>query len=87
MLPGQGNLNLAGFVKVIAKSGYKGNWSLAKIDNKKAEKSFIDNAHDAYRSLVNLLDEVERSDPLIRFETPNIPGRVYTSGVRVPRPA
>lgn len=81
MLPGQGNLNLAGFVKVIAKSGYKGNWSLAKIDNKKAEKSFIDNAHDAYRSLVNLLDEVERSDPLIRFETPNIPGRVYTSGV------
>ena len=43
MLPGQGNLNLAGFVKVIAASGYKGCWSLAKIDSK--QKSFIDNAY------------------------------------------
>ena len=81
MLPGQGNLNLAGFVKVIAASGYKGNWSLAKIDSKKAKKSFIDNAYDAYRALVNLLDEVERTDPQIKFETPNMPARVYTSGV------
>ena len=38
MLPGQGNLNLAGFVKVIAASGYKGSWSLAKIDSKKQKK-------------------------------------------------
>ena len=80
VLPGQGGLNLAGFVKVIAKNGYKGDWSLARVGelaSSSISKGFV---KDGYRSLVNLLDEVSRTDPALVFDIPELPERVYASG-------
>lgn len=37
-------------------------------------------ARDSYRALVNLLDEVTRSDPDLTFDTPALPPRVQSSG-------
>ncbi len=37
-------------------------------------------ASDGYRSLVNLLDEVSRTDPVFNFDIPKLPDRIYASG-------
>lgn len=80
VLPGQGGLNLAGFTRIIAKSGYKGAWSVARVGDMATQGASEKIASDGYRSLVNLLDEVARSDPSISFDIPDLPERVYASG-------
>jgi 4-hydroxyphenylpyruvate dioxygenase len=80
LLPGQGVLNLAGFVKVIARSGYTGSWSVARVNEQSPRPGGRTLARDGYRALVNLLDEVSKSDPDLSFDVPGLPPRVYTSG-------
>jgi 4-hydroxyphenylpyruvate dioxygenase len=80
LLPGQGVLNLAGFVKVLARSGYTGAWSVARVNEQSPRPGGRTLARDGYRALVNLLDEVSKSDPDLSFEIPDLPPRVYTSG-------
>ena len=80
VLPGQGALNLAGFVRIVAKSGYAGSWSLGGLNDLRPQGDANAVATDGYRSLVNLLDEVARFEPDLDFETPELPERVYASG-------
>ncbi len=80
LLPGQGNLNLAGFVKVIAHNGYKGAWSIAMFNENSPRPGNSTLARDGYRALVNLLDDVSRNNPDLNFEIPDLPPRVHTSG-------
>ncbi|MBO9468415.1 sugar phosphate isomerase/epimerase and 4-hydroxyphenylpyruvate domain-containing protein [Tropicibacter sp. R15_0] len=80
MLPGLGSLNLAGFVKVLSRAGYKGAWSVARVNEHSPSPGGRTLAQDGYRALVNLLDEVSRSDPDLHFDIPDLPPRVYTSG-------
>ncbi|GAA6208452.1 sugar phosphate isomerase/epimerase and 4-hydroxyphenylpyruvate domain-containing protein [Cognatishimia sp. WU-CL00825] len=80
LLPGQGVLNLAGFVKVLARSGYAGSWSVARVNEQSPRPGGRTLARDGYRALVNLLDEVSKSDPDLSFDIPDMPPRVYTSG-------
>ena len=80
LLPGQGSLNLAGFVKVLARSGYQGTWSVARVNEHSPRPGGRALAQDGYRALVNLLDEVSRSDPDLRFDIPDLPPCVSTSG-------
>ena len=78
-LPGQGSLNLGSFVRVLAKSGYKGPWSLSRVhDNALVGSETF--AVDAYRSLVNLLDEVSRTEPALSGPIPDLPPRVHPIG-------
>ncbi|WP_432449240.1 bifunctional sugar phosphate isomerase/epimerase/4-hydroxyphenylpyruvate dioxygenase family protein [Aliiroseovarius marinus] len=80
MLPGLGSLNLAGFVKVLSRAGYTGAWSVARVNEHSPRPGGRTLAQDGYRALVNLLDEVSRSDPDLRFDIPDLPPRVYSSG-------
>ncbi len=80
LLPGLGSLNLAGFVRVLARAGYNGPWSIARINEAAPQPGGRTLARDSYRSLVNLLDEVSRTEPGIEFGTPKLPERVYASG-------
>ena len=80
LLPGLGALNLSGFVKVLARAGYKGAWSVARVNETAPQPGGSTLARDSYRALVNLLDEVARSEPEMRFGTPDMPSRVYASG-------
>jgi len=80
MLPGQGGLKLAGFVRVLAKSGYEGPWSIARVSTTTlaGTESF---ARDAYRSLVNLLDDVSRTEPTLDAPIGDLPKRVHATGI------
>ncbi len=80
LLPGQGDLNLASFVRVVAKSGYQGSWSVARVQENDAADVRENIARDGYRAIANLLDEVARTEPEIAFPIPKLPERVYASG-------
>ncbi|WP_244303464.1 bifunctional sugar phosphate isomerase/epimerase/4-hydroxyphenylpyruvate dioxygenase family protein [Roseibium sediminis] len=80
MLPGQGGLKLGGFVRVLAKAGYQGPWSIARVSTTSlaGSESFT---RDAYRSLVNLLDDVARTEPALEAPIPDLPPRVHATGI------
>ncbi len=80
LLPGLGSLNLAGFVRVLSRAGYKGPWSVARVNEAAPQPGGRTLARDSYRSLVNLLDEVSRTEPGTDFGIPDLPERVYASG-------
>ncbi len=79
MLPGQGGLNLEGFVRVLAKAGYQGPWSLARVHDS-AQVGGDTFARDGYRALVSLLDEVARTEPALPSPIADLPARVYPTG-------
>ncbi len=79
-LPGQGVLNLEGFVKVLTRRGYGGAWSIALVDENSPRRGSRTLVRDGFRSLVNLLDNVSRTDCDLKFDIPDLPPRVYTSG-------
>ncbi len=78
LLPGQGGLNLAGFVRIMAKNGYQGSWSVARTSDTASHSDSV--AADGYRALVNLLDDVARNEPGFKFGSRKLPERVHTSG-------
>lgn len=80
LLPGQGGLNLASFVRVLARAGYQGPWSLARVSNT-AQGSRDSFAKDGYRALVSLLDEVARTEPNLIAPKADLPPRVYPTGI------
>jgi len=79
LLPGQGGLNLGSFVRVVSKSGYEGPWSIARVGDT-ARSSAEMFARDGYRAMVNLLDEVARTEPTLSAPISNLPERVYPTG-------
>ncbi|MDP5220215.1 TIM barrel protein [Ruegeria sp. 2205SS24-7] len=80
LLPGQGGLNLQSFVRIVARAGYKGPWSLARIGSS-AGDSRDTYARDGYRALVSLLDEVAQREPALPRPLCDLPPRVYPTGV------
>ena len=80
LLPGQGGLNLAGFVRVIARSGYVGPWSLARVSDS-TQSSRDSYARDGFRALVSLLDEVALTEPALPAPLADLPPRVTPKGV------
>lgn len=79
LLPGQGGLNLAGFVRIIARLNYDGPWSLARVSGN-TQSSRDSYARDGFRALVSLLDEVARTEPALEAPLPALPPRVYPTG-------
>lgn len=80
LLPGQGGLNLAGFVQVISRSGYDGPWSLARAGGT-AQGSHATYARDGFRALVSLLDRVSLTEPALDRPIRDLPPRVTPNGV------
>lgn len=80
LLPGQGGLNLASFVRVLARAGYQGPWSLARVSDT-AQGSRVSFARDGYRALVSLLDEVAQTEPSMPAPMADLPPRVYPTGI------
>ena len=79
LLPGQGSLPLASFVRVIARSGYNGPWSLARVSDttQDSQNTF---AQDGFRALVSLLDDVAQTEPALPAPIAGLPQRVYPTG-------
>lgn len=79
LLPGQGALNLNGFVKMLARLGYSGDWTIAFTNNSNPMDS-SGNVMDAYRSLIALLDEVAKTEPALKPPVHKLPPPIYPSG-------
>ena len=79
LLPGQGDLNLESFVRVLARAGYQGPWSLARVsDAMQAGRPAY--ARDGFRALVSLLDAVASTEPALKKPLKDLPTRGYPSG-------
>jgi 4-hydroxyphenylpyruvate dioxygenase len=75
LVPGLGTLNLQGFLRVIVRSGYTGPLCVSGVANGSND------AHNAYRALLNLLDEVSKTEPHANFGTPRLAPRVPATGI------
>ena len=79
LLPGQGGLNLASFVRVLARAGYEGPWSLARVSATAADRRDT-YARDGYRALASLLDDVAQTEPRVPQPLAELPARVHATG-------
>ena len=80
-MPGEGDLDVAAFMRAVGATGYEGPLSLEIFNDqfRAAHPGTI--ARDGYRSLVALMDDVRRLEPPSAIALPNIPARVPVEGV------
>lgn len=80
-MPGEGDLPVVDFMRAVAATGYAGPLSLEIFNDQFRGGSARLLAEDGHRSLINLMDKVQRLEPDIRIDVPNMPAPVETSGV------
>jgi 4-hydroxyphenylpyruvate dioxygenase len=80
-MPGEGDLDVPGFMRAVAATGYDGTLSLEIFNDqfRGGSPKFI--SVDGHRSLVYLMDQVRRAEPDIRIECSEMPDRITVSGV------
>ncbi|WP_319530217.1 TIM barrel protein [uncultured Cohaesibacter sp.] len=80
-MPGEGELNLLGFMSAVAATGYKGPLSLEILNDQFRSGSPRAIAVDGQRSLLNLMDKVRQQEPDLALDVPAMPARVPINGV------
>jgi len=80
-MPGQGDLDVTGFMRAVAATGYEGALSLEIFNDQFRGGSPKSIAIDGRRSLLNLMDAVRRSEPGLAIGVPAMPDRVEVGGV------
>lgn len=80
-MPGEGDLDVTGFMQAVAATGYDGPVSLEIFNDQFRQGSTETLARDGHRSLVYLLDQVNRSEPDLKQDLPSLPERVSVEGV------
>ncbi|WP_172294345.1 bifunctional sugar phosphate isomerase/epimerase/4-hydroxyphenylpyruvate dioxygenase family protein [Pseudoruegeria sp. HB172150] len=80
-MPGEGDLDVTGFMRAVAATGYDGPISLEVFNDQFRGGSPRAIALDGYRSLVWLMDQVKRAEPGIAIDVPEIPPRIRPEGV------
>ena len=79
-MPGEGDLPVRDFLAAVAATGYDGWLSLEIFNDQFRGGSPRSISVDGHRSLVALMDEVQRAEPGVRL-IPPIPDRIAVSGV------
>lgn len=79
-MPGEGDLDVLGFMKAIAQTGYDGAMSLEIFNDQFRGGSPRTISVDGHRSLVYLGDQVRRALPDAPISIPAMPDRVPASG-------
>lgn len=80
-MPGEGDLDVTGFMRAVAATGYDGHLSLEVFNDQFRGGSARAIARDGHRSLVNLMDDVARTEPGIAITAPDMPPRINIEGV------
>ncbi|MCR6672925.1 bifunctional sugar phosphate isomerase/epimerase/4-hydroxyphenylpyruvate dioxygenase family protein [Devosia ginsengisoli] len=80
-MPGEGDLDVTGFMRAVAATGYSGPISLEIFNDQFRSGSPRTIAADGHRSLVYLMDQVRNSEPDIAINVPVLPPRVDVHGV------
>ena len=80
-MPGEGDLDVTGFMRAVAATGYDGPVSL-EIFNDQFRGGWPKGiAKDGLRSIRALLDDVRRAEPGTRLGAPDMPPRIAVEGV------
>ncbi len=80
-MPGEGDLDVTGFMKAVMATGYTGPISLEIFNDQFRGGHPKTIAKDGYRSLVALMDDVRREEPTTTPTTPALPKRSKVEGV------
>lgn len=80
-MPGEGDLDVTGFMRAVAATGYDGVLSLEIFNDQFRGGSPKSIAVDGHRSLLYLMDQVKRTEPDIRIPVPDMPERVPVGGI------
>ena len=75
-MPGEGDLDVVGFMRAVAATGYDGPLSLEIFNDQFRGGSPRSIAVDGHRSLIALMDKVRRLEPDIRLDPPVMPDRI-----------
>lgn len=80
-MPGEGDLDVQGFMQAVMASGYKGPVSLEIFNDQFRGGNPRTVAGDGFRSLVALMDDVQRAEPEVPCGLSPMPPRIACSGV------
>jgi 4-hydroxyphenylpyruvate dioxygenase len=80
-MPGQGDLDVTGFMRAVAATGYDGVLSLEIFNDQFRGGSPKSISIDGRRSLITLMDAVARQEPEIAITPPAMPDRISVSGI------
>ncbi|KUP92642.1 bifunctional sugar phosphate isomerase/epimerase/4-hydroxyphenylpyruvate dioxygenase family protein [Tritonibacter horizontis] len=80
-MPGEGDLDVTGFMRAVMAAGYQGPISLEIFNDQFRGSNPLAVAQDGYRSLVALMDDVRRTEPSAAVALPAFPPRIETDGV------
>ncbi|MBI1217599.1 MAG: TIM barrel protein [Rhodobacteraceae bacterium] len=80
-MPGQGDLDVTGFMRAVAATGYDGVLSLEIFNDQFRGASARSIAVDGRRSLLALADRVKRQEPAAALSVPEMADRVAVTGV------
>ncbi len=80
-MPGEGDLDVVGFMRAVAATGYGGPLSLEIFNDQFRGGQTTGLARDGHRSLLYLVDQVRRLEPDTRIGGPAIPPRIGVDGV------
>ncbi len=80
-MPGEGDLDVIGFMRAVAATGYDGYVSLEIFNDQFRGGSARSISVDGHRSLIALMDRVRRLEPDIAITVPPMPDRISLSNV------
>ncbi|WP_095588652.1 bifunctional sugar phosphate isomerase/epimerase/4-hydroxyphenylpyruvate dioxygenase family protein [Actibacterium ureilyticum] len=80
-MPGEGDLAVTDFMRAVMAAGYRGPISLEIFNDQFRGSNAKMVAQDGYRSLVALMDDVNRAEPGVVPDAPAIPPRIPVTGV------
>lgn len=80
-MPGEGDLDVTGFMRAVTAAGYAGPISLEIFNDQFRRGMPRLVAQDGHRSLVHLMDAVRRTEPQLPVDMPAFPGPVAVEGV------
>ncbi|MES2666649.1 MAG: TIM barrel protein [Pseudomonadota bacterium] len=72
-MPGEGDLDVTGFMRAVVATGYAGPLSLEIFNDQFRAGLPRLVAHDGHRSLISLMDRVRRSEPTLPVDLPDFP--------------
>ncbi|MDG1862186.1 MAG: TIM barrel protein [Yoonia sp.] len=80
-MPGEGDLAVADFMRAVVATGYTGPISLEIFNDQFRGGRPATIAKDGHRSLVALMDDVQRAEPAAELNLPMMPARANVEGV------
>ena len=80
-MPGEGDLDMIGFTRAVMATGYSGPVSLEIFNDQFRGGQARTIAKDGYRSLLALMDDVNRAEPALALKVPHTPARIQAKGL------